>query len=141
MNPHVLAKEIAELELTDAAVVDCTAADSVVKAYPDFVRANLHIMTPNKRANVLPWRQYADLMELLRKRQKYFLDEANVGAGLPIMSTLRDLIASGDVIQKVEGVFSGTLSYLFNNFDGNRAVQCAREKGLGDGPDGAGPAR
>jgi aspartokinase/homoserine dehydrogenase 1 len=57
-------------------------------------------------------------MDLLRNRQKYFLDEANVGAGLPVMSTLRDLIASGDVVRKVEGVFSGTLSYLFNSFDG-----------------------
>jgi aspartokinase/homoserine dehydrogenase 1 len=119
MDPQVLAREIAKLELTDAAVVDCTAAESIVKAYPDFVRANLHIITPNKRANVLPWRQYAALMELLRKRQKYFLDEANVGAGLPIMSTLRDLIASGDVISKLEGIFSGTLSYLFNSFDGS----------------------
>src|SRR6476646_307574 len=119
MDPQVLAREIAKLELTDAAVVDCTAAESIVKAYPDFVRANLHIITPNKHANVLPWRQYAALMELLRKRQKYFLDEANVGAGLPIMSTLRDLIASGDVIRKVEGIFSGTLSYLFNSFDGS----------------------
>src|SRR5438132_142395 len=119
MDPQVLAREIAKLALTDAVVVDCTAADSIVKAYPDFVRANLHIITPNKRANVLPWRQYAALMELLRKRQKYFLDEANVGAGLPIMSTLRDLIASGDVIRKVEGIFSGTLSYLFNSFDGS----------------------
>src|SRR4029077_1841343 len=109
-------------------------AESIVKAYPDFVRANLHIITPNKRANVLPWRQYAALMELLRKRQKYFLDEANVGAGLPIMSTLRDLIASGDVIRKVEGIFSGTLSYLFNNFDGqvpfSALVRKAWETGL-----------
>lgn len=134
MDLQVLAARIAELELTDAAVVDCTAADAVVKAYPDFVRANLHIVTPNKRANVLPWRQYADLMDLLRKRQKYFLDEANVGAGLPIMSTLRDLIASGDVIRKVEGIFSGTLSYLFNNFDGkapfSALVRKAWETGL-----------
>jgi aspartokinase/homoserine dehydrogenase 1 len=118
MIPHALAEEIAKLKLTDVALVDCTAAESVVAAYPDFVRANLHIITPNKRANVLPWRKYAALMELLRARQKYFLDEANVGAGLPIMSTIRDLIASGDAIQKVEGIFSGTLSYLFNNFDG-----------------------
>lgn len=134
MNSHVLAKEIAKLELTDAAVVDCTAAESVVAAYPDFVRANLHIITPNKRANVLPWRNYAALMELLRARQKYFLDEANVGAGLPVMSTLRDLIASGDVIQKVEGIFSGTLSYLFNNFNGRTSfsalVRKAWETGL-----------
>jgi len=68
---------------------------------------------------VLPWRDYAALMELLRSRQKYFLDEANVGAGLPIMSTIRDLIASGDTIHKIEGIFSGTLSYLFNHFDGS----------------------
>jgi aspartokinase/homoserine dehydrogenase 1 len=73
-------------------------------------------------------------MELLRKRQKYFFDEANVGAGLPIMSTIRDLIASGDVIRKIEGIFSGTLSFLFNNFDGSvpfsQLVKQAWETGL-----------
>jgi aspartokinase/homoserine dehydrogenase 1 len=134
MNAQALARDLAKLELTDAALVDCTAADSIVRAYPDFVRANLHIITPNKRANVLPWRQYAALMELLRKRQMHFLDEANVGAGLPVMSTIRDLIASGDVIAKVEGIFSGTLSYLFNNFDGtvpfSVLVRKAYETGL-----------
>ncbi|HEY7001736.1 MAG TPA: bifunctional aspartate kinase/homoserine dehydrogenase I [Candidatus Udaeobacter sp.] len=119
MNCQLLAREISKLELTDAAIVDCTAAESVVAAYPEFVRANLHIITPNKRANVLPRGEYAALMELLQSRQKYFLDEANVGAGLPIMSTIRDLVASGDVIKKIEGIFSGTLSYLFNNFDGS----------------------
>jgi bifunctional aspartokinase / homoserine dehydrogenase 1 len=119
MDPHVLAREIEKLELTNAAVVDCTAHSSVVDAYPDFVNANLHIITPNKRANVLPWKRYAQLMALLRARHKYFLYEANVGAGLPVMSTIRDLIASGDVVEKVEGIFSGTLSYLFNAFDGS----------------------
>jgi aspartokinase/homoserine dehydrogenase 1 len=57
-------------------------------------------------------------MEQMARRQKHFFYEANVGAGLPIMSTLRDLIASGDEILKIEGILSGTLSYLFNNFDG-----------------------
>ena len=121
MDPEVLAREIAKLGLTNAALVDCTANAAIVDAYPAFVRANLHVITPNKRANVLPWRRYAALMELLRARRRHFLYEANVGAGLPIMSTLRDLIASGDVIAKVEGVFSGTLSYLFNTFDGRAA--------------------
>ncbi len=134
MNPQTVAREIAKLELTDAAVVDCTAADAIVRAYPDFVRANLHIITPNKRANVLPWRQYVSLMNLLRDRQVYFFDEANVGAGLPIMSTIRDLIASGDIIRKVEGIFSGTLSFLFNSFDGttpfSELVQAAHKNGL-----------
>src|SRR5438876_6251305 len=118
MDPRALAREVAALELANAALVDCTAESSIVDAYPDFIRANLHIITPNKRANVLPWRRYTALRELLALHQKHFLYETNVGAGLPIISTLRDLIASGDVITKVEGVFSGTLSYLFNTFDG-----------------------
>jgi bifunctional aspartokinase / homoserine dehydrogenase 1 len=119
MSSATLTREIAKLKLTDVAVVDCTADAGVVKAYPDFVEADLHIITPNKRANVLPWEKYRALMELMHKRQKYFFDEANVGAGLPILSTLRDLIASGDVITKIEGIFSGTLSYLFSTFDGS----------------------
>jgi aspartokinase/homoserine dehydrogenase 1 len=120
MNPRKLAEKIAQLELTNAVLVDCTASPDVAAAYPEFVNANLHVVTPNKKANVLPWKQYSALMELMKKRQKYFLYEANVGAGLPVISTLGDLIASGDHIIKIEGVFSGTLSYLFNHFDGKK---------------------
>jgi aspartokinase/homoserine dehydrogenase 1 len=120
MHPRHLAEKIAELELTNAVLVDCTASPDIAEAYPDFVNANLHIVTPNKKANVLPWKQYAALTELMKKRQKYFLYEANVGAGLPVISTLGDLIASGDHIIKVEGIFSGTLSYIFNHFDGKK---------------------
>jgi len=117
-TPEGLASRLAALELTNAAMVDCTANPSVVDAYPAFIDANFHIITPNKRANALPWRRYSALMEQMANRRKYFFYEANVGAGLPIMSTLRDLIASGDEVVKVEGIFSGTLSYLFNTFDG-----------------------
>jgi aspartokinase/homoserine dehydrogenase 1 len=134
MDPRLLAREVAKLELTNVALVDCTADASIVDAYPDFVNADLHIVTPNKRANVLPWARYQALMALLQRRQKHFFYEANVGAGLPIMSTLRDLIASGDEIEKVEGIFSGTLSYLFNAFDGSTPfsaiVRQARDLGL-----------
>jgi aspartokinase/homoserine dehydrogenase 1 len=118
MQPAALAEAITRLELTNAALVDCTANPSIVDAYPAFIDANLHIITPNKRANALPWAQYSALMERMARRQKHFFYEANVGAGLPIMSTLRDLIASGDEIVKIEGILSGTLSYLFNTFDG-----------------------
>ena len=118
MDPRMLAHEIAGLELANAALIDCTAASSIVDAYPEFIKANLHIITPNKQANVLPWRRYTALRELLATHQKHFLYETNAGAGLPVISTLSNLIASGDVITKVEGVFSGTLSYLFNTFDG-----------------------
>src|SRR5207237_10678338 len=63
-------------------------------------------------------KRYVRLKELLDERQKHFLYEANVGAGLPVLSTLHDLVASGDEIIKIEGILSGTLSYLFNAYDG-----------------------
>jgi len=109
---------VAQMELTNAALVDCTVGPAIVDAYPAFIDANLHIITPNKWANALPWKEYSALMSLLESRKKHFLFEANVGAGLPIVSTLRDLIASGDDITRIDGILSGTLSYLFNNFDG-----------------------
>jgi|WetSurMetagenome_2_1015567.scaffolds.fasta_scaffold23509_3 bifunctional aspartokinase / homoserine dehydrogenase 1 len=112
-------KNISALQLTNGVVVDCTASSEIVDLYEDFVKLNMHIVTPNKRANVLPWPRYKRLTELMKSRQKLFFYEANVGAGLPIISTLQDLIASGDQIVKIEGMFSGTLSHLFNHFDGS----------------------
>jgi aspartokinase/homoserine dehydrogenase 1 len=119
MTPEALREAIERLELTNVALVDCTADPSIVEAYPAFVESDFHIVTPNKKANVLPWRRYALLKETLQKRQKHFLYEANVGAGLPVLSTLHDLVASGDEIVKIEGILSGTLSYLFNTYDGS----------------------
>jgi bifunctional aspartokinase / homoserine dehydrogenase 1 len=118
MNAKAFAARLGEMELTNAALVDCTVGPKVVDAYPAFIEANLHIVTPNKWANALPWNRYAALMKLLEERKRHFLFEANVGAGLPVVSTLRDLIASGDEIVRIEGILSGTLSYLFNTFDG-----------------------
>jgi aspartokinase/homoserine dehydrogenase 1 len=120
MTRSALVRALGPLQLTDAALVDCTASDAVVDGYPEFIEAGLHVITPNKRANVLPWSRYQQLMDLLRRRQKRFLCEANVGAGLPVMSTLNDLVASGDTVRKAEGILSGTLSFLFNSYDGSR---------------------
>src|SRR5712692_4785038 len=119
MKAVAFATRLGDMELTNAALVDCTVGPTIVDAYPAFIEANLHIITPNKWANALPWRRYAALMDLLERRKRHFLFEANVGAGLPVVSTLRDLIASGDEIVRIEGILSGTLSYLFNTFDGS----------------------
>src|SRR5262249_43826218 len=119
MDAAEFAARLAAMELTNAALVDCTSGPTIVHGYPAFIDANLHIITPNKWANALPWRRYSTLMDLLDRRKRHFLFEANVGAGLPVMSTLRDLIASGDEIVKIEGILSGTLSYLFNAYDGS----------------------
>ncbi len=133
-RPLSLAHSVSLMQLGNMALVDCTASPGVVAAYPDFVRANMHIITPNKKANVLPWAEYNRLMDLVGERQKHFLYEANVGAGLPIISTLHDLVASGDRILKIEGILSGTLSYLFNGFNAERPfsqlVRDAHDKGL-----------
>src|SRR5262249_55721807 len=118
MDAAEFAARLAAMELTNAALVDCTSGPTIVDGYPAFIDANLHIITPNKWANALPWRRYSTLMDLLDRRKRHFLFEANVGAGLPVVSTLRDLIASGDEIVRIEGILSGTLSYLFNTFDG-----------------------
>jgi aspartokinase/homoserine dehydrogenase 1 len=119
MAPDVLGRTVGAMKLANAALVDCTASAAVVDAYPTFIDANLHIVTPNKIANALRWPRYAALMAQLERRHRHFLFEANVGAGLPILSTLRDLIASGDEVVRIEGILSGTLSYLFNQFDGS----------------------
>ena len=118
MDVGAFARRIGAMAVTNAALVDCTSGAAIVDAYPQFIDANLHIITPNKWANALPWRRYEALMGALERRKRHFLFEANVGAGLPVVSTLRDLIASGDEIVRIEGILSGTLSYLFNTFDG-----------------------
>ena len=118
-TPKTFARRIGEMEITNVALVDCTSGPAIVDAYPAFIESNLHIITPNKWANALPWRRYESLMGMLERRKRHFLFEANVGAGLPVVSTLRDLIASGDEIVRIEGILSGTLSYLFNTFDGS----------------------
>jgi bifunctional aspartokinase / homoserine dehydrogenase 1 len=133
MSYSDLLTHIEGLHLTNAVLVDCTASPDIVNLYESFVKLNMHIITPNKRANVLPWQRYKQLTELLKNRQKYFLYETNVGAGLPIISTLQDLIASGDQIVKIEGMFSGTLSHLFNYYDGTRPFSALVEEALGLG--------
>jgi len=79
----------------------------IVKGVSGFCQSESTHHHANKRANVLPWRQYAALMKLLRKQQKYFLDEANVGAGLAYHVDAARSDRSGDVISKVEGIFLG----------------------------------
>jgi bifunctional aspartokinase / homoserine dehydrogenase 1 len=118
MEPRSFLRQVAAQNFTNAVLIDCTASNAIVDLYEECVRLGMHIVTPNKRANVLPWVRYKRLMDLMRSRQKHFLYEANVGAGLPIISTLKDLIASGDTVTKIEGVYSGTLSHLFNHYTG-----------------------
>eukprot|EP00245_Coleochaete_scutata_P002781 TRINITY_DN1388_c0_g2_i1.p1 TRINITY_DN1388_c0_g2~~TRINITY_DN1388_c0_g2_i1.p1 ORF type:complete len:427 (+),score=90.34 TRINITY_DN1388_c0_g2_i1:24-1283(+) len=102
--------------IPNTVMIDCTASTKVAEWYSNWLREGLHIITPNKKANSGPLDQYLRLRELQRKSYTHYFYEATVGAGLPIMSTLRGLLETGDRIQRIEGIFSGTLSYIFNTF-------------------------
>jgi aspartokinase/homoserine dehydrogenase 1 len=114
-------KMISQIECTNVAVLDCTASDEIVSAYSLFIQEGIHIITPNKRANVLPFDEYQLLMEQFKQYRCQFLCRTNVGAGLPILTILQDLLDCGDTIIKIEGIFSGTLSYLFNHYNGSES--------------------
>ena len=106
--------------LPHTVLIDATASAELPRHYEGWISRGINIITPNKKSNAGPLAAYRSLREAARKYQRYFLYETNVGAGLPIIQTLRGLIETGDEIIKVEGVLSGTLSYIFNSLDGAR---------------------
>ena len=114
-------------------IVDCTASAQVADHYVSWLRRGIHVITPNKKANSGSMPYYRSLHEAGRAAGTHYLYEATVGAGLPVIQTLRDLRQTGDEITRIEGIFSGTLAYLFNVFDGRATfssiVRAAREKG------------
>ena len=99
-------------------ILDCTASAEVAGNYAAWLKRGIHIATPNKKANSGTLSYYRALQEAARGAGTHYLYEATVGAGLPIIQTLRDLRETGDEITRIEGIFSGTLAYLFNVFDG-----------------------
>lgn len=123
-----------ELNLSNTIFVDNTADTRVASFYEAILNESISISTPNKVATSSSYLQYQRLRNIANKRGVQFMYETNVGAGLPIISTLRDLMDSGDEVQSIEGVLSGSLSYIFNQFDGSRpfheVVAEAKEKGF-----------
>ncbi len=96
--------------------VDVTASPNFVENYIALVENGFHIVTANKIANTVSYKFYQELRTALELNNKKFLYETNVGAGLPIIDTIKNLHNSGEEIHKIRGVFSGSLSYLFNTF-------------------------
>jgi aspartokinase/homoserine dehydrogenase 1 len=119
--------------LPHTVLLDCTASSEVASHYPEWLEAGIHIVTPNKKANSADLAFYRRLREARRKGSSHYLYEATVGAGLPVVQTLRDLRETGDDVTSVEGIFSGTLAYLFNVYDGSKPfsdiVRDARQRG------------
>jgi len=106
--------------LPHAVIVDCTASDEVARQYDSWLARGIHVVTPNKRANTAEMAYYRRLRQANRVVGAHYLYETTVGAALPIIQTLRDLIQTGDEISEIEGILSGTLSFLFNSLDGSQ---------------------
>lgn len=109
-------EEAKRLNLPNSIFADCTANKEIHNYYLGLFEANISVVTPNKVANSGRYEDYALLHRTALKKGVKFLYETNVGAGLPVINTLQGLISSGDRFEKIEGVLSGTLSYIFNNF-------------------------
>lgn len=112
-------QKIKLLNLSNCIFVDNTASPITGTYYKELFESNVSVVTCNKIANSSSYKDYKDLKDTARRRGVDFFYETNVGAGLPIIRTLKDLMTSGDRIIKIEAILSGTISYIFNNFRGN----------------------
>lgn len=119
--------------LPHAVVIDCSGSAEVADHYARWLAAGIHVVTPNKQAGSGPLPRYQQIRAAAATSGARFRYEATVGAGLPVITTLRDLVDTGDEVQCIEGIFSGTLAWLFNRFDGSQPFSAlvAEAKALG----------
>ena len=129
----VFSEYVKEHNLPNSIFIDCTASEEVSDIYPDLLASSISVVTPNKKANSGSLNYYQKLHDLADKHNVAFKYETNAGAGLPIIATINELVSTGDQVHKIEGVLSGTLSYIFNNYTGDKKfsdiVRQAKEKG------------
>ena len=113
-DTQVLRDGIIGMNIFNSVFVDCTASPDVAAIYKDLLLHNVSVVAANKIAASSAYDNYRELKQIARQRGVKYLFETNVGAGLPIINTINDLIHSGDKILKIEAVLSGTLNYIFN---------------------------
>ena len=121
-------------ELINPVLVDCTASDILPRAYPEFMLAGFHVVTPNKRGNTGPMKQYTALRRIALHHRRRYLYETTVGAGLPVIENLQNLLHAGDRLEKFSGILSGSLSFLFGRLEAgvqfSAAVRESMDKGF-----------
>ena len=124
---------IENYNLRNAIFIDITGSPEIASMYPRVLKESISVVTPNKIAATSKYEDYLGLKETAKKYSSQFLFETNVCAGLPVLSTLSDLIKSGDQVHSVEAVLSGTLNFLFNVYDGTdtflNVIKQAKEMG------------
>ena len=135
-NIQRLHDEVIGMNIFNSVFVDCTASAEVASLYGDFLQKNISVVAANKVAASSAYENYASLKQTARARGVKYLFETNVGAGLPIINTINNLIASGDKILKIEAVLSGTLNFIFNELSADvpfsETVRRAKEQGYSE---------
>ncbi len=128
--------EIIRMNLYNSIFVDCTANAQAAGLYAELLNANVSIVTANKVAASSEYENYALLKKTAKRKGVKFLFETNVGAGLPIITTLNDLVNSGDTILKIEAVLSGTLNFIFNTISDkvplSQTIRMAKDQGFAE---------
>jgi aspartokinase/homoserine dehydrogenase 1 len=124
------------MNIYNSVFVDCTASEKVATMYKDVLRANVAVVTANKVAASSDFKNYSEIKKIAKQKGVKFLFETNVGAGLPIINTLNDLVNSGDKILKIEAVLSGTLNYIFNTISAeipmSKTIKMAKAEGYSE---------
>ena len=132
-NIEKFIEQMRGMKLPNSILIDCTASDKIVQYYQQILNSSISIVTPNKIANTQSYEKFIALREAADKYNVQFRYGTNVGAALPVINTLKDLISNGDEIIKIEGIFSGTLSFIFNTLKEkdsfSEVVKIAQEKG------------
>lgn len=136
-EPFDLEKFVAHINssfIPNGVVIESTASSALTPHYVSWLEKGLHLISPNKRANSGSYQSYLQIHQAARNSHRHFLYSTNVGAGLPVIQTLRDLYATGDQVVTIQGILSGTLAFIFNQFDGSRPfseiVMMAKDKGF-----------
>ena len=115
-------------------LVDCTSSEDIAKQYADFLAAGFHVVTPNKKANTASMSYYHQLRDVARSSRRKLMYETTVGAGLPVIENLQNLISAGDELERFSGILSGSLSYIFGKLDEgmslSEATNIAKENGF-----------
>ncbi|MGV6852011.1 MAG: bifunctional aspartate kinase/homoserine dehydrogenase I [bacterium] len=134
MNLNKFTQHINAEHLPNHVIIDCTSSQTMADQYISWLEQGIHVITPNKKANSSDYSYYKELMVAGSKRGSQYMYETNVGAGLPIVQVLKDLINTGDEVHNIGGIFSGTMAYLFNKYDGETGfaalVKSALESGF-----------
>lgn len=135
-SPQVLLDEIIGMNIFNSVFVDCTASPAIAGLYKDFLSHNISVVAANKIAASSEYEIYEELKQIARQRGVKFLFETNVGAGLPVINTINDLIYSGDKILKIEAVVSGTLNFIFNTISKDtplsKTIRLAKDGGYSE---------